>query len=1094
MSAALLVVPLPLPAQTPTASPPETLAGSEQLRFGPVPGWVVSIDPPATKSDDGALRSRLEDLQVRHDAQGTHFYLRRRIAVNAAEGLQFLSTLGLQWQPSLGGATVHFARLHRDGKMIDLLAGGSRFQVLRREDRLERERLLSGLRQAVMPIADLRVGDELEFAYSIDRLNPLLAGHFEDRNRLEPRLRPERLYHRFSAAPGTVIRLRAGKAWPKVTRTTGPEGTAYVIDALNPVVEEPLAGVPDRFNDIYWLDLSDFADWAAVRALMAPHYEEAARIGPDSPLQAEIARIAAASTDPAVRAAAALQLVQRQVRYLAQVDGLGAYKPEPADTVWTAKWGDCKGKTVLLLALLRGLGITAEPALVSTEQGDGLPDALPMPGRFNHVIVRVQIAGKSYWLDGTRQGDGGLESLEVPDFGWALPLGPQGGALVPLAATLPAKPFAETSLDFDARAGLTRPAKATGRLTLRGDSARQTRALLALADAAERDKYLRKLWTERYDFLTVDRVETAADEASGEVTLSFVGTAKLDWSPNDDRRYEADNARLGVNLAPERPAERARRAPVLVNQRFEAYRQTIMLPDGGNGYAVEGKSLDRTIGGVHYVRTAEIKGGRFEMNASTRAARSEVSFDEAKAADLLTDELYRERLFVKLPTASGKGGADRGDVAAGGVIDKASEDALAVRINALLADLKIDQALALIDGKLAEQRTARRLTMRGAVLQFADRIEEASDAYDAAIAVSPDYLHAQYSKAELLVEQGNAQDALILFDRLVLREPEKNEYYIARGQARIIVGRLDGALNDFTIVLQRDPKNQAATAGRLAVLQAQGNLNVVLAELDKPEAEPDEALRFHRKAYILALLGRTDEARAAAEKSKAAYEASNRLPEGAYYALQLQGLAPTLDARGEAMLALLRQEPAFPLELALMAPLARDARWRPQIIDGYLKAQAAVDPKLADQIKRQQGRFMALGGEPELLRQLIKEKVAANPEDSGTLNNACWDLATLNLDLDQASDYCAKAVARAPRAAYLDSRALVALQRGDLASARRDYDAALASHPNQPMVLYGRGLTRLRQGDAAGGMADLERARKFSPMIDQQYAGFGLKP
>ena len=47
-----------------------------------------------------------------------------------------------------------------------------------------------------------------------------------------------------------------------------------------------------------------------------------------------------------------------------------------AATTWSRRYGDCKGKTALLIALLRGLGIEAEAALVSTDFGDGLDELI----------------------------------------------------------------------------------------------------------------------------------------------------------------------------------------------------------------------------------------------------------------------------------------------------------------------------------------------------------------------------------------------------------------------------------------------------------------------------------------------------------------------------------------------------------------------------------------------------------------------------------------------------------------------------------------------------------------------------------------------
>jgi transglutaminase-like putative cysteine protease len=101
----------------------------------------------------------------------------------------------------------------------------------------------------------------------------------------------------------------------------------------------------------------------------------------------------------------ALRLVQDQIRYVFLGMNLGGYTPASAETTWARRFGDCKGKTALLVALLRELGIDAEPALVSTTAGDGLDQRLPTLQLFDHVIVRARIDKTIYWLDGARQGD-----------------------------------------------------------------------------------------------------------------------------------------------------------------------------------------------------------------------------------------------------------------------------------------------------------------------------------------------------------------------------------------------------------------------------------------------------------------------------------------------------------------------------------------------------------------------------------------------------------------------------------------------------------------------------------------------------------------
>src|SRR5439155_3287545 len=100
----------------------------------------------------------------------------------------------------------------------------------------------------------------------------------------------------------------------------------------------------------------------------------------------------------------------------------GGLVPAMAQVTWERRFGDCKAKTALLLALLDELGVPAEPVLANVAIGDAIAERLPMIGLFNHVLVRAHVSGKDYWLDGTRSGDKDLEAIKAPEFGWVLPV------------------------------------------------------------------------------------------------------------------------------------------------------------------------------------------------------------------------------------------------------------------------------------------------------------------------------------------------------------------------------------------------------------------------------------------------------------------------------------------------------------------------------------------------------------------------------------------------------------------------------------------------------------------------------------------------
>jgi tetratricopeptide (TPR) repeat protein/predicted aspartyl protease len=114
---------------------------------------------------------------------------------------------------------------------------------------------------------------------------------------------------------------------------------------------------------------------------------------------------------------------------------------------------------------------------------------------------------------------------------------------------------------------------------------------------------------------------------------------------------------------------------------------------------------------------------------------------------------------------------------------------------------------------------------------------------------------------------------------------------------------------------------------------------------------------------------------------------------------------------------------------------------------------------------------------------------------AGVLNARCWVQAEANQNLDRALSDCNAALRLQPkRAAFLDSRGLVRLRRGEFDRSISDYDAALALEPGLPSSLFGRGLAKLRKGLQAQGSADLAAATAIQPSIADRFAGFGVSP
>lgn len=112
-------------------------------------------------------------------------------------------------------------------------------------------------------------------------------------------------------------------------------------------------------------------------------------------------------------------------RYVNISFGIGGLQPAKASDV--AKWGfgDCKGLTNYMCAMLRAIGIPAKYTVISTKQKD-LPHDFPSHGQMNHVVAEVLLPGDTLWLECTdpslpfgyvHSSIAGHEALEISESG-----------------------------------------------------------------------------------------------------------------------------------------------------------------------------------------------------------------------------------------------------------------------------------------------------------------------------------------------------------------------------------------------------------------------------------------------------------------------------------------------------------------------------------------------------------------------------------------------------------------------------------------------------------------------------------------------------
>ncbi|MFZ5706126.1 MAG: DUF3857 domain-containing transglutaminase family protein [Pseudomonadota bacterium] len=600
------------------------VAQAEQgaTRIGPVPAWVRASDPLSVPLNaPGALFFRRQDVLVHLNSTGAQQYVGYRMKVLQSNALQ-VGNIAVSWNPAAGEPIIHGIIVYRGEQIIDVLKTTS-FEILRREDQLEAA-MIDGVLTATLRVPDLRVGDELEVSYTLPASDPTLGINDAGILLLGP-----------SPAPG---RYHMGLSWddgrkPIVKLTSDMNRAAQIseraVDLLfeNPTTLVPPKDAPPRFQWQRALEYSSYSDWAGVSRHLFPLFAKASHLSAESPVKREAKKITASNKGVLGRVSAALKLVQQDVRYVYVGLGSGNLTPATADETWRRRYGDCKGKTVLLLALLREMGIEGVPVLVSNAGvDDGMDQRLPSPRLYDHVLVRVRIDGAWYWLDGTMPPVVGPSTESMLRYRWILPLTAEGSSLEPVAWRPPTRPEEITLTNIDARAGFDQDAHVVNTKIVRGIGAVQQQISFSSVPPDQLVQAIRQNLLGG-DWQTIDDVRWLYDEKAQASVLTISGTWKIDWEDDGDGAKSLALPGGGFN-PPERRGrakDQDQEAPYYNKPEFDCYVTTVRLPAATRSRQWASKpGYDQRIFGRNYYRAFGLRDGAIRMIRGFRVEQEEV--------------------------------------------------------------------------------------------------------------------------------------------------------------------------------------------------------------------------------------------------------------------------------------------------------------------------------------------------------------------------------------------------------------------------------------------------------------------------------------
>ena len=456
----------------------------------------------------------LADIRVQKlDSAGlTHMHVQQVFYIGSESAVIAHRSVGIRFSPDSEMLRVVNARVwKRDGSVVEAQEEG--------ESAVgdSTASMYCDMRSRQLRFTGLEKGDVTELEYS---LSPTLKaspypGYFGQLFTFANRA-PARLERYVLISPATQhIFVHAERVpAPATEEHDGIRTKVWEVHDLPAQPREPRS--PGITETSPYVHVSTMASWQELGTWYADLIRP--QFALDQPLKKELVRLIEGKHSDSEKISAIQEFVLRNTHYVALEFGIYSYKPYPVSQTYARRFGDCKDKASLMIALLRAAGIEAELALVRTR---ALGEVVPTPASialFDHAIVYVP--KYSLWLDGTAE-YAGTELPSEDQGALALTVSLDGVAQL---RQVPMSSAADNYTKRTIRADLTRQGLIhfKGSTLTHGEGAPDLRRELAVPE--QQLDFLRQRLAEVFPTIRVDSVAVhGTQDLASDVSVDFEG-------------------------------------------------------------------------------------------------------------------------------------------------------------------------------------------------------------------------------------------------------------------------------------------------------------------------------------------------------------------------------------------------------------------------------------------------------------------------------------------------------------------------------------------------------------------------------------------
>jgi len=391
-----------------------------KLNRAQAPNWIKEAPLKFVKPSDREISEgyyiSYYDYEVAVEKQAAYTKIIKNIV--SENGVQNSGEIYIGFDPAYQQVILHRVNIRRNNQILDRLNLNA-FKVMADEQDLARF-LYKGSYMAYLILEDLRVGDQVEYAYTIVGRNPIFGERYAEDYYLQSSAPLGQVQVRVLADKARKLHFKYFNGAPNpVTQQIGDlisyEWQATAVPAI--AYEDYQPSWYDNFRHIQcteWESWEEVGHWASQ---VNPVKTELS-----GPLADKVQNLLQESKGDLYRfLELANRFVQDDIRYMGVEVGEYSHRSNAPENVFRQRYGDCKDKSLLLASMLEYGGIDANLVLISTSYGKSLANYLPSPHLFNHMIVYVEIDQRGQYIDPTFSGQGGpIKDIYVPAYGTCL--------------------------------------------------------------------------------------------------------------------------------------------------------------------------------------------------------------------------------------------------------------------------------------------------------------------------------------------------------------------------------------------------------------------------------------------------------------------------------------------------------------------------------------------------------------------------------------------------------------------------------------------------------------------------------------------------